>query len=338
MMSSSSACRASSFCRVLSAPMLSKPGSDARSSSGAPAISAASAAISSLRDARRAASASRLFSSRAALPPSSSIATGLSLGGLYTPSPLPASTPVLPGAAASPPRVLAAPPRGTRRSGRGPYAVSSAAPASSSCPSSAAPALPPRLASEAAAVRAARSSLSIWYDMCLSMGRIFSRYARISTSLWMTGWSRTGRPSALSSRYMVMCAAYCSSSRCFASRYDRPPDVASRPPRTSCSSGPSRCRTSSTAPRRSSTSAASSGASAASASASAALSSAPRSLATVSTSTPPAPAPPLCLPPAFLAAASMVSSSSSSSSSMISWMTALMASRVRARVIMCWRS
>ena len=44
------------------------------------------------------------------------------------------------------------------------------------------------------------SSFSIWYCNFLSIGLIFSRYARSSSRRAITGWSLTGRPSAFSSR------------------------------------------------------------------------------------------------------------------------------------------
>mmetsp|Transcript_2517 Transcript_2517/g.4248 ORF Transcript_2517/g.4248 Transcript_2517/m.4248 type:complete len:208 (-) Transcript_2517:617-1240(-) len=84
--SSSSPARASRRWRILSAAILSKPGRAVRTSSGAPATSAARSAKASEREARRRASticrlssrerANRFFSS------SPSMLTGLSLGGL----------------------------------------------------------------------------------------------------------------------------------------------------------------------------------------------------------------------------------------------------------------
>mmetsp|Transcript_9019 Transcript_9019/g.19399 ORF Transcript_9019/g.19399 Transcript_9019/m.19399 type:complete len:237 (-) Transcript_9019:539-1249(-) len=114
MSSSSTAARASSFCRCFTAAMLSKPGSSALSSSGAPATSWASSCTRELRAALRRMSSRRLRSSRlrAGLSMSFSMLTGLSLGGRYTPGLPPSSAPpaalaALPPAAAAAPGTLA---------------------------------------------------------------------------------------------------------------------------------------------------------------------------------------------------------------------------------------
>lgn len=121
-------------------------------------------------EARRRASFSLRFCF-ADFPPSSksSIAVGTILGGRYAP---PASASA--SSASAPPTSASG--LGLNRSG-----------SSSSSPSSSPPA-----SSEAALVL---SSLSIWYRSLRSIGRSFSRYARISTSRSTTGWSRTERPS-----------------------------------------------------------------------------------------------------------------------------------------------
>lgn len=127
-------------------------------------------------DARRRASFSLRFCF-ADFPPSSksSIAVGTILGGRYAPPASPASSSsALPTSASG---------LGRKRNGSS---------SSSSSPS-------PRLLSFRGP-SAILSSLSIWYLSLRSIGRSFSRYARISTSRSTTGWSRTERPSDLSSR------------------------------------------------------------------------------------------------------------------------------------------
>mmetsp|Transcript_13441 Transcript_13441/g.56446 ORF Transcript_13441/g.56446 Transcript_13441/m.56446 type:complete len:348 (+) Transcript_13441:1974-3017(+) len=148
------------------------------SSSGASPSSCASSLMSADLDARRRASFSLRFCF-ADFPPSSksSIAVGTILGGRYAPPALtPSSSSVLPTSASG---------LGLKRNGSS---------SSSSSPSR----LPPF--SFRAPPSAILRSLSIWYLSFLSIGRSFSRYARISTSRSTTGWSRTDLPSDLSSR------------------------------------------------------------------------------------------------------------------------------------------